>query len=103
MDGEAALSGKRGKIPMTAGGFSESSFMSRELYTDHVMTSSSGRVSCCSTELTCAIHNSSFILAPYTRLCDWNLADDASRYKHRIVTQLNWMYESIDDDEATGL
>ena len=68
MDGEAVLSGKRGKTPMTAGGFSESSFMSRELYTDHVMTSSSGRVSCCSTELTCAIHNSSFILAPCTRL-----------------------------------
>ena len=75
MDGEAALSGERGKTPMTARGFSESSFMSRELYTDHVMTSSSGRVSCCSTEL--------------------NLADDASRYKHRIVIQINWMYESI--------
>ena len=42
MDGEAALSGKRGKTPMTAGGFSESSFMSQELYIEHVMTSSSG-------------------------------------------------------------
>ena len=32
-----------------------------------------------------------------------NLADDASRYKHRIVTQLNWMYESIYEFGSSGI
>ena len=96
MDGEADLSGKRGKTPMTAGGVSESSFMSRELYTDHVMTSSSGRVSCCSTELTLCHPQFVIHLGSLHNTMRWsNLADDASRHKHRIVTQLNWMYESI--------
>ena len=38
-DADAALSGKRGYTPITAGGFNDASFASNELYPAQVMTS----------------------------------------------------------------